>query len=184
MAGKDEGRMRKVVHHVHGQADRLGPRRHRNADVAGARAEDRDHAGEIGRQRIARRKLDPRRVGGIETAQIMMAIGRDTSERARRPRPAGAISPAPDRRAPTSSTGPACRSRNTGRNRMRYSLPRLPGLTGIIFYICLVQRSQRENYFFSIAAATIEFSPPDGQGPEMHLLDNDSVKTRCLVRQA
>ena len=26
------------------------------------------------------------------------------------------------------------------------------GLTGIIFYICVVQRSQRENYFFSIAS--------------------------------
>jgi hypothetical protein len=25
------------------------------------------------------------------------------------------------------------------------------GLTGIIFYICLVQRPQRENYFFSTA---------------------------------
>ena len=42
--GKDESRMREVVHHIDGQADRLRARRHRNADVAGAGAEDRDHA--------------------------------------------------------------------------------------------------------------------------------------------
>jgi hypothetical protein len=34
---------------------------------------------------------------------------------------------------------------------MRDSLPLLPGLTGIIFYICLAQAPQRENYFFPIA---------------------------------
>ena len=37
-------------------------------------------------------------------------------------------------------------------SRIPDSLPQLPGLTGIIFYICLIQRPQRENYFFSIAA--------------------------------
>ena len=36
------------VDHIHWQADRLCPRRHRNADVAGARAQDRDHSAEIG----------------------------------------------------------------------------------------------------------------------------------------
>ena len=67
--GKDEGRMREVVHHIDGQADRLRARRHRNADVAGAGAEDRDDAGEIGRQRIARGQFDPRRIGGSEAAR-------------------------------------------------------------------------------------------------------------------
>ena len=59
---KDEGGMREIVHHVDGQADRSRARRHRSADVAGARAENRDHAAEIGGQRIAFGKLDPRRV--------------------------------------------------------------------------------------------------------------------------
>ena len=83
--GKNESRMREVVHHIDGQADRLGPRRHRNADVAGARAQDRNDAGEIGRQRIAFGKLDPRRVRGIQAAHIMMAVGREPADaRARR----------------------------------------------------------------------------------------------------
>ena len=47
--GKDEGGMREVVHHIDGQPDRLGAHRHRNADIAGAGAEDGDDAGEIGR---------------------------------------------------------------------------------------------------------------------------------------
>jgi hypothetical protein len=34
---------------------------------------------------------------------------------------------------------------------MRHSLPQLAGLTRIIFYICLAQHPQRENFFFSIA---------------------------------
>jgi hypothetical protein len=34
---------------------------------------------------------------------------------------------------------------------MRHPLPQLVGLTGIIFYICLIQCPQRENYFFSTA---------------------------------
>ena len=76
MAGKDEGGMREVVHHIDGKADRLGARRHRNADIAGAGAEDRDDAGKIGRQRIALRMLDLRRIVGIEPAQIMIAVGR------------------------------------------------------------------------------------------------------------
>ena len=40
---------------------------------------------------------------------------------------------------------------DTGKNRMRYSLPPHPGLTGIIFYICVVSDAQRENFFFSPA---------------------------------
>ena len=40
---------------------------------------------------------------------------------------------------------------DTGKNRIRYSLPPDPGLTGIIFYICVVSSAQRENFFFSSA---------------------------------
>ncbi len=53
---------------------------------------------------------------------------------------------------PTRSTGPALRSRNTGRNRMHRSLPQFRGLTGIFFYICLDRSPQRENFFFSLAS--------------------------------
>ena len=53
--------------------------------------------------------------------------------------------------APTRTTGPVLRSRNTGKNRMRYSLPPHTGLTGIIFYICLISSAQRENFLFSSA---------------------------------
>ena len=148
--GKNEARMRQVVHHIDRQADRLCPHRHRNSDVAGARAKNRNHTAEIGRQRIAFGNLDPRRVGRLQSADIMIAIGREPANaragRSQQRNFARARSP-----APTSSTGPVCRSRNTGRNRIRYSLPRLTGLTGIIFYICLIRRPQRENYFFSIA---------------------------------
>jgi len=56
---KDEGRMFEVVHHVDGDAGRPGPRRYFGSDVARARAEDRDDAGEIGGQRIAIGQFDP-----------------------------------------------------------------------------------------------------------------------------
>ena len=78
--GKNESRMREIVHHIDGQTDRLGPRRHRNSDVAGARAQDGNDAGEIGRQRIAIRKLDPRHIGSGKPAQIMLAVGREVAD--------------------------------------------------------------------------------------------------------
>ena len=60
--GKDESGMREVVHHIDGQADRLRARRHRNADVAGAGAENCDDARQIGSERIASGRFDPRGV--------------------------------------------------------------------------------------------------------------------------
>src|ERR1700737_1724275 len=72
---KNKGRMRQVVHHIHGQADRLRPRRHRGPDVARARAQDRNHPAEIGSQRVASHKLNPRRIGGVQGAHIMIAVG-------------------------------------------------------------------------------------------------------------
>ena len=68
--------MREVVHHVHGQADRSRPYRHRNADVAGTRTQDRNHPAEIGQQRIASGELNSRRVGCLQAAEIMIAVGR------------------------------------------------------------------------------------------------------------
>ena len=61
--GKDESGMREVVHHIDGQPDCLCAHRHRNADIAGAGAEDCDHARQIGSEWIARGALDPRGVG-------------------------------------------------------------------------------------------------------------------------
>jgi hypothetical protein len=73
---KNERGMLQIVHHIDRQADRPGPRRHRHADIAGAGTQDRNDATKIGRQGIALRKLDPRHVGGIQSADIMIAIGR------------------------------------------------------------------------------------------------------------
>ena len=63
-----------------GRPTALRARRHRDADVAGAGAEDRDHAGKIGGQRIAFAKLDPRRVRGVKSAHIMIAVGRKPAD--------------------------------------------------------------------------------------------------------
>jgi hypothetical protein len=68
--------MREIVHHVDGQSDRLRARRHRNADIAGTGAEDRDDAGEISRQRIAIDGLDPREVVRSQSCQFVIAVGR------------------------------------------------------------------------------------------------------------
>ena len=82
---KNESRMRKIVHHIDGQADRFRPRRHRDADVAGARTQDRNHAAQIGDQRIAFGQLDPRGIGGVQPAHIMTAVGGEPADaRARR----------------------------------------------------------------------------------------------------
>ncbi len=78
--GKDEGRMRQIVHHIDGQADGFGARRHRNAGLAGARAEDRNHAREIGGQGIAFAKLDPCGARGIQGAEVMLAAGRKPAD--------------------------------------------------------------------------------------------------------
>ena len=104
---EDESRMREVVHHIDGQTDRLGPRRHRSADVAGAGAQDRDHAGQIGGQRIALRaaRSAPRRRRRGRSHHDAPSVA---YQRMRAPAAASrrnfarASSP-----APTSSTGPA-----------------------------------------------------------------------------
>ena len=62
---KNESRMRKIVHHIHGQTDGLCPRRHRSPDVAGARTQNCNHSGKIGSQWIALGELNSRRVGGL-----------------------------------------------------------------------------------------------------------------------
>ena len=67
--------MHEVVHDIDGQAGGFRPGRHRNADIAGAGTQDRNHPVEIGRQRIARRQFDPRHLAGIQSAEIMMAVG-------------------------------------------------------------------------------------------------------------
>jgi len=71
---KNESRMREIIHHIDGQPDRLRPRRDRNPDVGGARAQDRNHATQIGRQRIAFAKLNPRRIGSLQPAHIVIAV--------------------------------------------------------------------------------------------------------------
>ena len=77
--------MREVVHHIHRQTDGLRPGRHNRSDIAGARTQNCNHSGEIGSQWIALGKLNSRRVGGVEAAHIMIAVGRvPANARARR----------------------------------------------------------------------------------------------------
>ena len=125
--GKDESGMREVVHHIDGQPDRLRARRHRNADIAGAGAEDRDHAGEIGRQRIALRQARSarrRRHRGLPDHDRRRS---HTSGPARRPPPAGAISRA--RVRPLQRAAP-CRFADPGTQADSASDTRFPQLGG------------------------------------------------------
>ena len=147
---KDEARMHEIVHHIDGQTNRLGPYRHRHADIAGAGAEDRNDTGEIGRQRIALRELDPRRVSGIKPADIMIAIGRIPADA--RPGRSEQAQFRPHQLAGAHEQHRAGLQIEEYRQ-IAHAILTSPhsGLTGIIFYICLVQRPQREIYFFSIA---------------------------------
>src|SRR5258705_6686872 len=60
---------------------------------------------------------------------------------------------------------------------MRDSLPPLAGLNGIIFYICLIRR-RKEKIISSLPQRNYRIFASKGQGPEMHLLDNDQAKDR------
>ena len=149
--GKDESRMREVVHHIDGQADRLRPRRHRNADVAGTRTEDRNDAAEIGGERIAivRVRSAPTSSAPMP-ADIMIAVGRKPADprTGRRQQPqfgAREIARANEQHLA------ALQIEKHGQESHATLASPTRGLTGIIFYICLDQASQRENYFFSIA---------------------------------
>ncbi len=73
---KNEGGTIEIVHDVDGQTGCLRTRRHRNADVAGARAQHRDDATEIGGERIARGQFDASGIRFIDAAQIVIAVGR------------------------------------------------------------------------------------------------------------
>ena len=149
--GKDESRMREVVHHIDGQADRLGARRHRNADVAGAGAEDRDHAGKIGGERIARGRFDPRHVVGGEAREIMIAVGRIPADLRAGRRQQAQFGARELARSDEQHLAALQIEEHRQKPHQILASP-TPGLTEIIFYICLDQRPQRENYFFSIAA--------------------------------
>src|ERR1700745_1542283 len=70
--GKNEGRMRKVVHDIHRKTERPGARRHRRTDLAGARTKHRDDSGEIGGQWIALGRLDAPRSFRADTTDIVI----------------------------------------------------------------------------------------------------------------
>src|SRR6201982_1727771 len=53
-----------------------------------------------------------------------------------------------------------------------------PGLTGIIFYICLVQRSQRENFFFCVALQLWNFRLPTQRAATCIFSTGTSPRTR------
>ena len=66
---------------------------------------------------------------------------------------------------------PGCRSRNTGRNRIRPSSPEHPGLTGIIFYICVSDNPSKEKIISSLLQCNYRIFASQGQGREMQLLN-------------
>src|SRR5437764_14585537 len=68
--------MRKIVHHIDGQPYRPRPGRHHRSSIACARANDRNDAGEVGIERIAIGKFDSLQGRGLNTAHIVIAIGR------------------------------------------------------------------------------------------------------------
>src|SRR6267154_1026667 len=80
--------------------------------------------------------------------------------------------------APTSRIGPDCRSRNTGKNRIRYSASPNSGVDWNYFlYMSRSSRAKRK-LFLLYCDATIEFFYFEVQVAEMHLLDNDQPTDR------
>ncbi len=148
--GKDESRMDEVVHHIDGQSDRLGACRHRHADVAGTGAEDRDHTGQIGGERIAGIRLDPRHVLGGKAGEVMIAVGREPADL----RTGSGEQPQFGAREVARSNEQHLAALQIQKHRqIAHQILASPtwGLTEIIFYLSLDQGLQRENYFFSIA---------------------------------
>jgi hypothetical protein len=66
---------------------------------------------------------------------------------------------------------------------MQHSLPQLPALTGIIFYIDPVQRPQKENYFFPYCSATIEFLSAKAKGQRCIFSATMQQNTGCAGRR-
>jgi hypothetical protein len=97
------------------------------------------------------RELDPRGVGSVKSAHIMIARGRIPAD----PRPGGGEQ-AQLRGHQFASADHEHRAalQIEEYRQVVHAILASPtsGLTGIIFYICLIPRPQRENSFFSIAA--------------------------------
>ena len=105
----------------------------------------------IGCQRIAFGVFDPRGVRRIEPAHIVTGRRSRTSGCVRRPTAAGAASPAPVRHRQRAGSDRSADRGTLAGIACETPLPEFRGLTRIIFYLCLLQAQQRENYFFSIA---------------------------------
>ena len=158
---KDEAGMLEIVHDVDGQAERLRARRHRNADIARAGADDGDDAREIGGERIACRDLDARRVLGAQT-QILIAV---------------------DRMHANARTGSSEHAQLGAQKLTRADEDHRTGLeieehrqephailasptSGVdwnyFLYMCRFERAKRK-FFLLFCTATIEFSPPNAK---------------------
>ena len=150
MAGKMKVECDEVVHHVHGQPDRSRPHRHRNADVAGTRTQDRDHPAEIGPQRIVSSQLDSGRVRCLQATEIMIAVGRVPAHPRTRGRQQTQLRPHLLAGSHHEHGASLQIEKHRQKSHALRSTPVL-GSIGIIFYIWLVQYSQRENYSSHIA---------------------------------
>ena len=140
----------RIVHHIDGQTGRPRARRHGNADLAGARAKNRNDTAEIGR-RADRLPIARSASGsGIKTGDREVAVGgvpaHARSRREHRRNLARTGSPAPTRRI-----GPALRIEKDREELHPVSPLPASGLTEIIFYLCILQGHKRENYFFYAA---------------------------------
>ena len=148
---ENECRVLQVVHYVDRQTDSARTRGHRLANGASTGAQHRDDIGKIGLQRIAVRAFEARQRTGIETQDIVIAIGCEPAH----PRASRHQQPQFCARQFT-STDQNDRSglqiEKHGQKAHRNSASPTPGLTEIIFYLSIVKLQERENYFFYFAA--------------------------------
>src|SRR5262249_53874661 len=118
--------------------------------VAGARAENRDHAGEIGSERIALGELDARELSGFQAVHVVLArygVPANARTGGHQHAQLGA------RQLAGADEGHQAALQIEEDRQIAHSNSPSPtsGLTEIIFSLSVLQPSQRENYFFSIA---------------------------------
>jgi hypothetical protein len=143
--------MRGIVHHVDGQTGRPRARRYSNADLAGAGAKYRNDPAEVGRAGIGFHMLDARCGGGIETGDREVAVGCMPAHAPARSEQEA--QPGPNRIAGSDQKDRTGMGIEKDRKELHstlllFSCFASAGLTEIIFYLCILQAHQTENYFF------------------------------------
>ncbi len=158
---KNEARMREIVHDVDGQAERLGARRHGNADIARAGADDGDDTRQIGGERITARDLNARRIFGGET-EILIAVDRMNADaRAGSGEHAQFCAQKLTRAGENHRTGLQIEKHRQEPHAILAS-PTSGVDWNYFLYMCRFERAKRK-FFLLFRVATIEFSPPNAK---------------------